>query len=229
MIKKILLFIFLFCFVGFSLFQISKSRTFQFFGGLIGRVETEEKIVALTFDDAPSEYTNEVLKILEEKNVKATFYTIGQNLEKYPDVAKAIARDGHELGNHSYSHTRMIFKSQKFIGSEIEKTNRLIRDSGYAGEITFRPPNGKKLFGLPWYLRENNIKAITWDVEPDTYFSGHADQITDYALANTKPGSIILLHPFCGEACVADREALPQIIDGLKLRGYNFLTVSELL
>jgi len=232
MIKKIIIIFSILFFLllgGYALFQISKSRTFQFFGGLINRGETKEKVVALTFDDAPSEYTDEFLKILAEKNVKATFYVIGQNLEKYPDFAKAIIENGHELGNHSYSHRRLILKSQKFIKNEIEKTNQLIRTFGHAGEITFRPPNGKKLFGLPWYSRQNNIRTIMWDVEPDTNFSGDVEKIVNYTLANTKPGSIILMHPFCGETCTADREALSEIIDGLKTRGYNFVTVSELL
>lgn len=227
--KNFLLFILLFCFVGFSLFQISKSRSFQFFGGLTSRVETEEEVVALTFDDAPLEYTDEVLKILTEKNVKATFYVIGQNLEKYSDSAKAIVKNGHELGNHSYSHRRLILKSQKFIKNEIQKTNQLILAAGYTEEITFRPPNGKKLFGLPWFLHQNNIKTIMWDVEPDTFFQGNVEEIINYTLANTKSGSIILMHPFCGETCAADREALPKIIDGLKAKGFEFVAISQLL
>lgn len=215
---------------SYSLFQISKSRTFQFFGELISRVDTEEKVVAITFDDAPSaDTTEEVLNFLAEKNVKATFYVIGESLERYPDEGKKIVEQGHELGNHSYSHQRFLLKSQDFIQNEIEKTNQLIRNAGYKGEITFRPPNGKKLFGLPWYLSQNKIKTIMWDVEPDTYYPGNAELIEKYALDTTKPGSIILLHPFCGDACLADREALPKIIDGLTAKGYRFVTINQLM
>jgi peptidoglycan-N-acetylglucosamine deacetylase len=210
-------------------FQISKSRTFQFFGGLIYRVNTNNKVVALTFDDAPSEYTDKVIAILKEKNIKATFYTIGQNIKKYPNQAKELVSQGHELGNHSYSHVRLVFKSPSFVSREVDKTNELIRSVGYSGEITFRPPNGKKLFILPWYLSTHNIKTIMWDVEPDTHVSGKPDEIIQYIVQNTKPGSTILIHPFCGTECEADREALPVIIDQLLANGYRFVTVSQLL
>ena len=214
--------------VPIGLFQISKSRTFQFFGGLTSRVETTQKVVALTFDDAPSARAQEVLDILERQNIKATFYEIGQAIEQYPGDAKAIAAAGMEVGNHSYSHQRFLLKSLPFVDAEIQKTNTLIRESGYQGEITFRPPNGKKLFTLPWYLRQHQLQTIMWDVEPDTYVAGDKDAIVQYTLDHVQPGSIILLHPFCETDCAADREALPFIIDGLKARGYTFVTISEL-
>lgn len=221
--------------VVFGLFQISKSRTFQFFGVLVHRVNTDQKVVALTFDDGPTEYTREVLKTLDEKQIKATFFLIGDQLEKYPDIGKEIAQAGHEIGNHSYSHPRFYLKSQSFIDEEIQKTNTLIRSTGYTGQIHFRPPFGKKLIGLPWYLSQHNIKTITWDVEPDTYVGGdtgagiqHTDFLVQYTLEHTQPGSIILLHPFCS-SCSGDRAAIAKIIDVLQSQGYRFVTISELL
>lgn len=230
--KKIIVFIIIILvilLVGFFLFQLSKSRTFQFFGGLTSHIETSQKVVTLTFDDAPSPKTQEILNVLREKQVKATFYEIGKRIEQYPEIAKAIVGAGMEVGNHSYSHERFLLKSQSFIDFEIQKTNLLIKETGYKGEVTFRPPNGKKLFGLPWYLHQHNIKTITWDIEPDTYVAGNADAITEYTLDHVQPGSIILLHPFCEKKCVADREALPKIIDGLKKKGYTFVTINELI
>jgi chitin deacetylase len=215
--------------VCFGLFKISKSRTFQFFGGLTGRVETDQKVVALTFDDAPTAKTGEVLEILKQKNIKATFFAVGGAIEDNSEIAKQIVDDGHQLANHSYSHQRFLLKSLSFTKNEIEKTNELIRSAGYDGEIVFRPPNGKKLFILPWYLRQNKIKTVMWNVEPDSYASGNAQNITKYTLENTTPGSIILMHPFCESDCEADREALPLIIDGLRDRGYVFVTVNELI
>lgn len=220
--------------VGYVLFQVSKSRSFQFFGEIIPKVHTTEKVIALTFDDAPSKYSNEVVDILNAKGIKATFYAIGRNIEQYPEEAKYIVGNGNEIGNHSYSHQRFLLKSQSFIDSEVQKTNALIRSTGYKGDITFRPPNGKKLFGLPWYLNQHGIKTITWDVEPDTFLppAGSEEEKTkyliDYTVNNTKPGSIILLHPCCG-SCGSDRKAIGQIIDKLQSMGYKFVTVSELL
>ncbi|MBP9690792.1 polysaccharide deacetylase family protein [Candidatus Woesebacteria bacterium] len=228
--KKIIIsfaLIVLLLFTGYGLLQISKSRTFQFFGEIVPRVETNEKVVALTFDDGPTVYTKDVLNTLEEKNIKATFFVMGSELEKKPEIGKTIASEGHELANHSYSHQRMWFKSQSFIADEIEKTNTLIRETGYKGDIHFRPPYGKKILGLPWYLSKHDIKTIMVDVEPDTYGS-EANFLVEYTLENTKSGSIILLHPFC-ETCSGQREAIGRIVDGLQAKGFRFVTVSELL
>lgn len=210
-------------------YYVSRSRTWQLFGNLYWRVDTEEKVVALTFDDAPSKYVDEVLAELKKQDIKATFYVVGLGLEKDPEIGKSIVADGHELGNHSYSHKRFVFKSQEYIDAEISKTNELIKAAGYSGEITFRPPNGKKLFGLPWYLYRHQIKTVMWDVEPDTKYAGDVEKIIFSTLEETRPGSIVLLHPFCGQECAADREALPKIISGLKERGYRFVTINELI
>lgn len=220
--------------VSYALFQISKSRTFQFFGSITHRVNTSEKVIALTFDDAPTKYSDEIVDILNEKGIKATFYAIGQNIEQYPDEAKYIAKNGNEIGNHSYSHQRFLLKSPTFVKAEVQRTNELIRNSGYEGEITFRPPFGKKLLALPWYLSQQNIKTIMVDVEAETYMpklesdSEKTQFLVDYTIEHTKPGSIILLHPFCKQ-CTASRQAVGQIIDKLQSMGYKFVTVNELL
>ncbi len=216
--------------VLYGLFQVSKSRTFQFFGELIDRVDTTEKVVALTFDDAPSEFTPEVLDILRDKQVPGTFYLIGQQIAAHPELAAQIAADGHELGNHSYTHQRMVgtHEGPGFVRSEIERTDELIRATGYTGEITFRPPYAKKLFVLPWYLARHDRVSVTWDVEPDTEHAGDASGIEENVVANVRPGSIVLLHPFCAGGCAADRAALPRIIDRLRAEGYAFRTVAQL-
>lgn len=220
--------------IGYGLLQLSNSRSFQLFGTLVSHVDTNKKVVALTFDDAPTEHTTVVLQTLKEKKVPATFFVIGSNIEKHPEIARSIVQAGHQVGNHSYSHKRFLLKQQSFIDEEIQKTNQLIRDSGYNDEIYFRPPNGKKLIGLPWYLSQHNITTIMWDVEPDTYApnnlqgTARTDFLAQFAIEHTKPGSIILLHPFCDE-CGSDREAVGEIIDALQEKGYTFVTVSELL
>lgn len=215
--------------LSITLFYLSKSRTFQLFGTLVSRVDTEEMVVALTFDDAPTAYTEDVLNVLRDRNVKGTFYMIGSAMEEFPLLAQRIVEDGHDVGNHSYSHQRMVLHTPSFVAEEIEKTSELIRRAGFAGNITFRPPNGKKLFVLPWYLATHGIITVMWDVEPDTYAQGDTNAIVDYTVAHVSPGSIILLHPFCAETCDADRNALPIIIQRLRSEGYRFVTISELL
>lgn len=227
--KLLYIFIGLLLFISilFCFYTISKSRRFQFFGDITSSVNTEERVVALTFDDGPTEYTNTVLEILEEKNVSATFYVTGSDLEKHPDIGTAIIEAGHDLGNHSYSHSRFLLKSQQFIDDEIQKTNELIRQAGFDGDITFRPPYGKKLFGLPWYLMTHGIETITWDVEPDS-FGTESNFMVQHTVEHVHNGSIILLHPFCA-SCSGQRDAIPNIIDALHEQGYTFVTISELL
>lgn len=121
------------------------SRTFQLYGGLTYKVETNQKVVALTFDDGPTENVDDILTLLNDHNIKATFFLIGNEIEKNQEEAKAIVNEGHQIGNHTYSHQHMIFKSPWFIKEEIEKTDELIRHGGYKGEIDFRPPKEKRL------------------------------------------------------------------------------------
>ena len=214
-----------------ALRQISRSRTFQFFGELIPRVNTSEKVVALTFDDGPTvNGTDQILAILAEQNIKATFFVTGAELEKNLDQGRKIVAAGHELGNHSYSHVRMMLVTPSFVKQEIESTDKLIRDAGYQGEILFRPPYAKKLLALPYYLSKTGRKSITWDVEPESYpeIDADADKIAQHVLAQTRPGSIIILHVMYPNRRES-MKAVKKIVEGLKAQGYSFKTMSELL
>ncbi|MYW92469.1 polysaccharide deacetylase family protein [Amycolatopsis rubida] len=216
---------------GYVLFRIADSRTFQFFGGLTARVETPEKAVALTFDDGPSPAgVKPVLDTLAARDVHATFYLIGSELAAHPDLGRAIAAAGHEIGNHTYSHERMLLITPGYAASEIERTDALIRATGYPGEITVRPPNGKKLFALPYYLHEHDRKTITWDVEPNSFpeIDRSAAAIADYTVTHVRPGSIVLFHAmYPGRE--QTRQAIGPAVDRLRALGYRFVTVSELL
>ncbi|MDX8030086.1 polysaccharide deacetylase family protein [Lentzea sp. BCCO 10_0856] len=212
-----------------TLWNISSSRTFQFFGELVDRVETTDKVVALTFDDGPDPAgAQQVLDALDEEQIKATFFLMGRDLQSHPDLGRKIAEAGHEIGNHTYNHERMVGVLPSTVAREIEDTDAQIRRTGYQGDIHFRPPNGKKLFALPHYLQEHNRKTIMWDVEPDSAGTPTAQQIEQETLSRTKPGSIILLHPMYGGRDQT-RQALKPIIRELKERGYRFVTVSALL
>lgn len=214
-----------------TLWQVSNSKSFQFVGNLIDRVETTEKIVALTFDDGPTKHkTKKILKVLDEAKIKATFYLVGKSIEQNIQETKNIIDKGHEIGNHSYTHQRMVLKSYSFVAEELEKTNKLITQAGYSGEIRFRPPYGKKLFSLPYYLNDKNITTVTWDVEPETYLdkNASASEISEYVVQNTKPGAIILLHVMF-KSRGNSLAAVPSIVQQLKDKGYRFVTVSELI
>lgn len=223
--RQILLLVVILIIVGLVLYKLMNSRSYQILGNITNRVDTNKKVVALTFDDGPTDKTEEILEILDNNNVRATFFLMGSDLEKNIDKGKLIIEKGNEIGNHSYSHERNVLKSLKFIKEELNKTNELIRETGYKGEITFRPPFGKKLFILPYFLKKYNMESITWDVEPDTFYSKCDDKVK-YTLENVKPGSIILLHPMYNDESL---KSIDKIINRLKDQGYEFITISKLL
>lgn len=209
----------------------SKSRTTQLFGGIIARVETERPVVALTFDDGPSvRFTPDVLTILRERGVKATFFLTGKETEENLPQARMIVSEGHQLGNHSYTHSNMMFMGPARIREEIERTDAAIRAAGYEGEIMFRPPYGKKLLTLPWYLSRHDRKTIMWDVEPESFpdVAEDASALASHVIEQTRNGSIIIMHVMYRSREVS-RQALPLIIDGLRQRGFEFVTVAQLL
>lgn len=215
----------------FGLYELSRSRTVQVFGQIVPRVFTSRKVVALTFDDGPVAYSvSEILDILRSRRVKATFFMIGGDVEQNPGAAREVALAGHEIGNHSYSHVRMVFRSQHFYQEDFERTDRLLRAVGYQGPILVRAPYCKKLFGLPWYFAQHRRIHVTWDVEPesDPKIDGHTDRIVRDVTAHVRPGSIVLLHPWYRNRA-ATRAAIGPIIDALRAKGYTFATVSELM
>lgn len=211
--------------------HLSKSRSYQLFGTLVTRVETADSVVALTLDDGPAPgFTDSVLTILADSNVRATFFVVGVPLAEHVDLARRIAQAGHELGNHSYSHHRLVFKTPAYVRHEIQSTDTLIRAAGQRGAIHFRPPYGKRLVILPWLLSRSGRTTVLWDVEPDTYPEIARDpaRIVDHVVRNVRPGSIILLHvETLGRA--PGRAALPTLIGALRAAGYEFVTVSELM
>ncbi|WP_280195197.1 polysaccharide deacetylase family protein [Nocardia farcinica] len=209
-------------------YRLVGSRTYQVAGRLVDRVDTTEKLVALTLDDGPSERATEVLRVLAELDVRATFYLNGRDLDARPELGRAIAAAGHELGNHTYSHRRMLFVSPATVREEVERTDTAIRATGYQGPVTFRPPYGKKLWSLPRYLADHDRTTIMWDVEPDSGTTADAATIAEQAVRETRPGSIILLHVMYGNAAES-LAAIPRIVDDLRAQGYRFVTVSDLL
>lgn len=210
---------------------VIRARTFQLFGELVSRVDTGEPVIALTFDDGPIDGTLEgILATLAASDIRSTFFVVGDQLERSTGAGRRLVEAGHELGNHSYSHERMILTSAAAARVEVERTDALIRAAGHRGPILFRAPYGVKFVGLPWYLRKSGRTSVTWDIEPESYpdVGSNATAIVEHVLDRIRPGSIILLHPWYRTG-TATRQALPGIIEGAGQRGFRFVTVSELL
>ncbi|MFC9763251.1 polysaccharide deacetylase family protein [Rhodococcus jostii] len=213
---------------AFAGYRLMNARSYQIFGTLVDRVDTDDKVVALTFDDGPTSRTPEVQRLLNEAGIRATFYLNGTDLRANPEHGRLIADAGHELGNHTDTHRRMVFVSADTVRDEIERTDEAIRATGYTGPITVRPPYGKKLLRLPHYLAEHDRTTVMWDVEPDSAATADTAGIVAATLAQTRPGSIILMHVMFPSR-QASLDAVPDVVAGLTAEGYRFVTVSELL
>ena len=212
-----------------GLWELSRAKCTQLVGDIICRVETSQKLVALTFDDGPTARgLDAVLPVLAAHDATATFFLIGEEARKRPDLTRQLIEAGHEVGNHSFSHRRMIGRSQGFYRQELVDTELAIASAGgWDNPLLFRPPHGKKLYGLPAVLDDAGYRTVMWDVEDP---KGVADPraFAGEVLGQVRPGSIILLHPMYGPNETA-RAALPLILEGLAQRGYRAVTVSELL
>ena len=206
------------------------------FPKFIYKVKTNEKLIALTFDDGPHpEFTIKLLDLFKEKGIKATFFVMGSNIEKHKKIVKKMIAEGHELGNHSYSHKNLIFKKKSMIREEIEKTDSLLRELGVKSDIHFRPPFGRLIFTASSVLGALNKKVIMWNVPTKDYKENDKNVILNRVYKRIKPGSIIVLHDSGVErpGKKIDRQAtidaVKVIIDELPKKGYKFRTVSELI
>jgi peptidoglycan/xylan/chitin deacetylase (PgdA/CDA1 family) len=216
--------------IGIYLFQkLAATSKYQIMGEYFNQIETQEPVVALTYDDGPNpEYTNKLVKLLDQLAVKATFFSIGQKVKAHPETIKQLVGSGHEVGNHSYSHQKMIWKTPQFITEEINQTDELLRELGVKNEILFRAPFGFKRLTLPYILKQQKKKNILWSLDPKDYQESNPEIIAQRILANIQPGAIILLHDGGGDR-TATIQATEIVISKLQATGYRFMTVSQML
>jgi peptidoglycan/xylan/chitin deacetylase (PgdA/CDA1 family) len=184
--------------------------------------------VALTFDDGPSvPYTGQVLDILRKNRIHATFFICGANAERYPDLVRRIKAEGHEIGNHTYSHPYLYLMDREKIADEIDRTQDVLQKISGRRPRLFRPPFGVRWFSLWPLLRERGLTMVLWS---DRGHDGALDAggIAKTTLEQLTPGAIILLHDGFETHAAADvdREAtvraLPAIISGIRKAGYTF-------
>lgn len=209
--------------------KLATSYRFQLFGKMITRVKTAEKVVALTYDDGPNPpYTEALLDVLNRSNAKATFFVIGKSAETNETTVQRMLAEGHELGNHSYSHTKLINQKLSVVRAEVDKTDEVLKKAGVKSTIHFRAPLGLKRVRLPWELARRRKTNILWDVDPQDYKDHTPEEIANFVVGNVKPGSIVLMHDGGGDR-VRTVKATGLIATELQKQGYQFKTVSELM
>jgi peptidoglycan/xylan/chitin deacetylase (PgdA/CDA1 family) len=204
-------------------------------GRYIEHVATQEKVISLTFDDGPNEpYTSRVLKILRDNNIRATFFLIGKNVEFFHDAAQEIVREGHVIGNHSYSHPFFLaLEPSKYERMQIDLNEQILERVTGVHSTLFRPPRG---LYTPWLLRaaaRRGLISVGWSEDGSDWHDISSAEIAGKILKRARPGNIILLHDGLNLVHGVDRsrtvDALPVIIANLKAQGYRFVTIPELL
>ena len=186
------------------------------------------KYVAITFDDGPSDYTQQILDILEEKGAKATFYNLGENAQNKPKLTKAVIDGGHELASHTMAHQNLPKLDRDSLRNEITTAFDALKEASGESTQMIRAPYGA--FTATEWARSGDIVScnVLWNIDTLDWKRPGADAITAAALDGVKNGSIILMHDGGGNR-EQDVEALPAIIDELHNQGYELVTVSKLM
>ncbi len=193
---------------------------------LIRRVNGVNNLVAITFDDGPiPQMTAQYLAVLDEFNVRATFFMVGQNINQYPELAGKVLRYGSEIGSHSWRHARLDKLTADEISEDLSLAEYQVQINLGQQVNLFRPPYGIRNDTILAVAKELSYQVIIWDVDPRDWEDPPPEYIVASVLGQVQPGSIILLH----EGHPNTLKALPVIIQKLRERGLEPVTVSELL
>ncbi|HUF62187.1 MAG TPA: polysaccharide deacetylase family protein [Verrucomicrobiales bacterium] len=189
-------------------------------------VEIPEPYVALTFDDGPHpKNTPRLLDLLRERKVRATFYVVGQNVKEFPLIVRRIAEEGHEIGNHTYTHPNLQRLSDTALRQELEKTRAAIKDAAGVEPLTMRPPYGSfSTRQREWTFKEFGYPAVMWSVDPLDWKRPGPSVVADRIIKGASNGAIILAHDLHAQTV----DAMPKTLDGLTERGFRFVTMSQL-
>lgn len=208
-----------------------KREKFEKTGHVFWDIPVDEKLVALTFDDGPDPlYTAQILDALGKYNAKATFFVIGEEAARYPEIVKREAREGHEVANHTYRHHFRDGHSPAMLKRELEKSEKVIKElTGYQPTL-FRPIAG-------YYDEEiidtavaegYNVILWSWHQETRDWSKPGANKIVENVISDTRPGDVIIFHDAGGDRTQTVK-ALEQILEILYKKGYKCTTVSDLL
>lgn len=215
-------------------------RSSQMFGESVHRGPGHRRSLALTFDDGPSESTPILLDLLGEQGIPATFFQCGMNVRRHPAIARRVLHEGHEIGNHTFSHPRLcpdlsrrpIFKSRSYIYNEFATAQEIIADETGWEPALLRAPYGLRWFGVAEAQERLGLLGVMWTVIGHDW-EWNAEQISALILARARPGGIICLHD--GRDIQENPDVTPMlqavwhIVPALKAKGYRFETVSQLL
>jgi peptidoglycan/xylan/chitin deacetylase (PgdA/CDA1 family) len=186
------------------------------------KLNTQEKIVALTFDDGPTTFTTSILDLLKKEKAKATFFCIGQQIEKHPEIFKRIIEEGHAVGNHTYTHQKnMGFKSKKELVEEIHKTNEIIKHFGSISTQLFRPPFGVTNPNFRKATAHTKMRVIGWSIRSLDTLKQDEETILNRITTKLSKGSIILMHDTSQKTV----HAVARLLEFIKENGYKTIAL----
>lgn len=204
--------------------------------GTVYHANVAKKVVALTFDDGPSPiWTPQILDVLKKEKVKATFFMIGVHVKEYPDIARRVAEEGHEIGNHSFDHHVLLYYTKEELKEEILASEAIIKEVTGQKTTLFRPPKAWLTKREKKKVKELGYKVVLWTLNSKDWVTFDDKHITRYIVKNVRSGDIILFHDSGGTFSIegGDRHetvlAVKRTIEKLRERGYRFVTVDELL
>lgn len=185
--------------------------------------------IALTFDDGPSAgYTTQVLSVLRKYGVHATFFMLGQWVQRYPDLARAVLADGHAVENHSWSHPDLTTLSTQAIQQQLANTSNVIKQTLGVAPTLFRPPYGAYNSRVLSVAGSLHLTPVLWDIDPRDWSRPGTNTIINRVLSHLHNGAIILMHDGGGDRSQTV-QALPTIIQQVRARGYRLVTVPLLI
>jgi peptidoglycan/xylan/chitin deacetylase (PgdA/CDA1 family) len=187
-----------------------------------------KKMVALTFDDGPDRInTPKIIAALKQKNVKGTFFFVGQKVQKYPDIVKSAYNNGNVIANHSFYHHELPKETVAEIHQDLEKTSEAIRKVIGRSPALLRPPYGETDTKLVSVAKKDHYKIILWSIDTLDWSQREKSHIQKNVFDNVRNGDIILMHS--DEDKTETAKAVPVIIDELKRRGFQIVDLSKLL
>lgn len=204
-----------------------RSRSSTLLGPSVWRGRSDRASIALTFDDGPSEATPELLSVLESHRARATFFQCGINVRCLPDVVRQVAAAGHEIGNHSDTHSRLYFRSSQTIYDELARAQGSIAEAAGVAPTLFRAPYGARWFGLRAAQRKLGLLGVMWTAIGRDW-KLPAPAVVARLAAAARNGAIFCLHDSRATAGTSI-EAVRRLIPSLLEKGYHFETVSEIL
>ncbi len=194
----------------------------------VAGTRTEHKVVALTFDHSwGNKFTPSILDTLKQNQIKVTFFIMGPWAQKYPEVAKRMVADGHEIASHGYRHENYGDMSAEWVKEDIQKAHALIKEVTGVDPSLIRPPNGHYNQTSLKITDELGYKTIIWNIDSLDWKNPGKEVMIERIMKRLKPGGIILMH--ASDTPVQTAEALPILLDKIKAEGYQIVTVGELL